>query len=56
MSDIVLQVIENDDDLEKALARIDEIWGAEIGSPLGNELDNLIKIVGDYENINYCID
>lgn len=48
-----LQAIENDDDLQKALAQIDKLWGAKVGTPQGKALDDLIKLVESYENISY---
>lgn len=45
-----IQSIKNDEDLRIALLRVDEIWGAEKGTPEGRELDSLITLVSDYED------
>jgi len=41
--------IRNDDDLDRAFARIDELWGAEPGSPEGDELEVLAILIEAYE-------
>jgi HTH-type transcriptional regulator/antitoxin HigA len=38
-----------------AIARIDVLWGAEIGSPAGTELEVLVALVAAYENEHYPI-
>lgn len=53
MTTISVQPIHNDVDLEKALARIEALWGAEIGTPAGDELDILCLLVERYEDIHY---
>ena len=45
-----IQSSKNDDELSIALLRVDEIWGAEKGTPDGRELDSLITLVSDYED------
>lgn len=42
--------IRTDDDLTAALTRIDALWGAEPGSPEGDELDILVDLVEHYED------
>ncbi|WP_286741666.1 hypothetical protein [Pseudoalteromonas sp. UBA2102] len=44
------QPIKNDDELRIALLRVDEIWGAEKGTPGGNELEQLVTLINDYED------
>ena len=44
------QSIKNDDELRIALLRLDEIWGAEKGTPNGDELEQLVELVQDYED------
>jgi len=44
------QPIKNDDELRITLLRVDEIWGAEKGTPDGDELELLIALVSDYED------
>lgn len=44
------QSIKNDDDLRHALLRVDEIWGAEKGTPDGDELELLVTLINDYED------
>ncbi|MFB2864811.1 hypothetical protein [Aeromonas sp. MdU4] len=38
-----------------AMIRIDELWGAEIGSPDGAELEQLVALVEAYEAEHYPI-
>ena len=47
MADI--EPIRTEADYESALARIDELMGAELGSPEGRELDALVDLVDLYE-------
>ena len=44
-----MEPIRNEADCETALARIDELMGAEPGSPEGRELDVLVDLVDLYE-------
>ncbi len=50
-----LKLIENDSELDRALERIDDLWGAETGTPEGNELDVLMLLVEKYEDENHAI-
>jgi len=43
------KAIRNDADYEAALARIDELMGAERGTPEGEELDVLTDLVVNYD-------
>jgi len=50
-----LKPIKNDRELNRALKRIDELWGAKPNTPKGDELDILILIVEKYEDDHYAI-
>lgn len=50
-----LKPIKNDRELNRALKRIDELWGAKSGTPKGDELDVLMLLVEKYEDENYAI-
>ena len=45
--------IRTEEDYEAALARIAEIFYAEIGTPEGDELDALVDLVELYEDEHY---
>ena len=47
--------IRTEDDYEAALARITEIFHAEIGKPEGDELDVLVALVELYEERHHAI-
>ena len=42
--------IKSDEELVAAFARVDELWGAPIGTPEGDELDAWVDLIGEYEN------
>ena len=44
-----LKPIRNDKELDRALERIGELWGAKPGTTRGDELDVLMLIVEKYE-------
>jgi HTH-type transcriptional regulator/antitoxin HigA len=50
-----LKPVKNDRELNRALTRIDELWGAKSNTPKGDELDVLMLIVEKYENERYAI-
>jgi HTH-type transcriptional regulator / antitoxin HigA len=50
-----LKPIKTEVDYEEALAKIDELWEAESGSPEGDLLDVLTTLVEAYEEKNYPI-
>jgi len=50
-----LKPIKNDHELNLALKRIDELWGAKPNTPRGDELDVLMLIVEKYEEEHYAI-
>lgn len=41
--------IDNDEDLQRALTRMWELWNAEDGPPEGAELDALADLIAPYE-------
>lgn len=50
-----LKPIRNDSELNRALKRIDELWGAKPGTPKGDELDVLMLLVEKYEEEHFAI-
>jgi HTH-type transcriptional regulator/antitoxin HigA len=48
--------IKNNEENEAALKRIDEIWNAELNSPEGKELDQLVNAVVKYEDSHINFD
>ena len=44
-----IKPIRSEEDLAAALARMEQLWGAEIGTPEGNELDVLPLLIERYE-------
>jgi len=50
-----LKPIKSDRELNRALKRIDELWGAKSGTPKGDELDILMLLVEKYEDENFAI-
>ena len=50
-----LNPIRSDLDLERALERIDELWGAKPGTAKGDELDVLMLLVEKYEEEHVAI-
>jgi len=50
-----LKPVKNDRELNRALKRIDELWGAKSNTPKGDELDILMLIVEKYEDEHYAI-
>jgi HTH-type transcriptional regulator/antitoxin HigA len=48
--------IRNDADHERALARIEELWGCPDGSPDAEALEILVTLVDAYEAKNHSID
>jgi len=45
--------IRNDDDLARALTRVDQLWGAPIASEEGNELEALTQLIEKYEQVHF---
>ena len=50
-----LKPIRNDRELNRALKRIDELWGAKPNTQKGDELDVLMLLVEKYEDEHYAI-
>ena len=50
-----LKPIKNDRELNRALKRIDELWGAKSGTPKGDELDILMLLIEKYEDEHFAI-
>jgi HTH-type transcriptional regulator/antitoxin HigA len=50
-----LKPIKNDRELNRALARIDELWSAKPDTAKGDELDVLMLIVEKYEDEHFAI-
>ena len=48
--------IRNDEDHDRALARISEIMEAKLGSPEGEELEILLTLVDAYESKHHAIE
>jgi HTH-type transcriptional regulator / antitoxin HigA len=48
--------IRNDDDHARALEQIDDLWGAEPGTPEGDSLEVLVTLADDYESKHHAID
>jgi len=48
-----IRPIRNEEDYVTAMARIDELWGAESGTAEGDELEGLALVVGKYEDERY---
>lgn len=51
-----LKPIRTEADYEAALARIDEIFEAELDSPEGRELDALVDLVESYESKHFPLE
>ena len=51
-----LKPIKTDADYEVALAEIERLWGAPLGTPAGDRLDILATLVNAYENEHYPMD
>lgn len=50
-----LKPIKSDRELERALTRIDELWGSKPDTQKGDELDVLMLLVEKYEDEHYAI-
>lgn len=47
---MTIKIIRTEQDYAAAMARIDELWGAELGTPDGDELEVLALLVERYED------
>ena len=50
-----LKPIRNDRELNRALKRIEALWGAKSGTPKGDELEILMLLVERYEDEHFAI-
>lgn len=50
-----IQPIRDEQDYDQALAVIEKLWGAKIGTAEGDKLDILLILVEDYENKHHQI-
>jgi HTH-type transcriptional regulator/antitoxin HigA len=48
-----IKPIRTEDDYTGAMARLDDVWGAPIGSPEGDELEVLMLLIGKYEDEHF---
>lgn len=48
-----IKPIRTPEDLAAALARVDQLWGGEIGSPAGDELEILALLIEKYEDEHF---
>jgi HTH-type transcriptional regulator/antitoxin HigA len=48
-----IKPIRSDDDLAEAFARLEQLWGAEIGTSEGDELEVLAVLIEKYEDKHY---
>jgi HTH-type transcriptional regulator/antitoxin HigA len=48
-----IKLISNQEDLKAACARVEQLWGADIGSPEGDELEILALLIEKYEDEHY---
>ncbi len=51
-----IQPIRTETDYDRALADIEQLWGAEQDTPCGDRLDVLLVLVEDYESKHHPID
>ncbi len=50
-----IKPIRSQEDLAAALTRVEQLWGAEIGSAEGDELEILVLLIEKYEEEHYPI-
>ncbi|MDX5299700.1 MAG: transcriptional regulator [Gammaproteobacteria bacterium] len=50
-----LKIIRNNAEYECALARVEQLWGAEINTPDGDELEILALLIEHYESEHFPI-
>ena len=48
-----IKPIRTPEDLAAALARVNQLWGAEVGSPQGDELEILALLIEKYEDEHF---
>lgn len=50
-----IQPIHNDADLDRAFARLEQLWNAEVGTPEADELEVLSILIEKYEDSHYPV-
>jgi len=50
---MMIKPIRDEQAYNQSLNRIEELWGAELGTPKGDELDVLLTLVEVYEEKHY---
>ncbi len=50
---MLIKPIRDEQSYNQSLKRIEELWGAEIGTPDGDELDVILTLVEAYEEKHY---
>lgn len=53
---MVQKIIKTEEEYNLALARLEKIFDAEVGTPEGDELELLSLLIDNYEKIHYPID
>ncbi|PTQ67234.1 type II toxin-antitoxin system HigA family antitoxin [Pseudomonas sp. GV071] len=48
-----IKPIRSEADYISAMARLDDVWGAPVGSPEGDELEVLMLLIGKYEDEHF---
>jgi HTH-type transcriptional regulator/antitoxin HigA len=48
-----IKPIRSEADYTSAMARLDDVWGAPVGSPEGDELEVLMLLIGKYEDEHF---
>lgn len=51
-----LKPIRSERDYDRALAEVEELWGAKAGTPKGDRLDILATLIEAYESEHYPMD
>lgn len=51
-----IKPIRTEADYDKALARVDKLWGSKKGTPAGDELEVWVTLIESFENVKYPID
>lgn len=52
----MIRKIDTESEYNTALARAEELWNADLGTPEGKELDSLVTLIEEYEAAHYSID
>ena len=51
-----LKPIHSEADYDEALAEVERLWGAKLGTPAGDRLDILVTLIEAYEDKHYPMD